>query len=87
MFRPAGGGSEPRSRAAPLMAVTVDTSAGFEFGAPVRLLEDGFRIYQQPPSYDVSPDGRFVTLRSEAVPTISVLLNWPGLFRAAGGGD
>ncbi len=68
-----------------LMAVTVDTSAGFEFGAPVRLLEDGFRIYQQPPSYDVSPDGRFVTLRAEAVPTISVLLNWPGLFRAAGG--
>ncbi len=68
-----------------LMAVTVDTSAAFEFGAPVRLLEDGFRIYQQPPSYDVSADGRFVTLRSEAVPTISVLLNWPGLFREAGG--
>ena len=40
---------------------------------------------QQPPSYDVTADGRFVTLRSDAVPAISVLLNWPGLFRPAGG--
>ena len=67
-----------------LMAVTVDTSTGFEFGAPVRLFEGGFRQFQQPPSYDVAADGRFVTIRSDATPPISVLLNWPGLFRSAG---
>ena len=68
-----------------LMAVTVDTSTGFEFGPPVRLFEDDFRQFQQPPSYDVAADGRFVTIRSDATPPISVLLNWPGLFRATGG--
>ena len=68
-----------------LMAVTVDTSTGLEFGAPVRLFEDDFRQYQQPPSYDVAADGRFVTIRSDATPPISVLLNWSGLFRPAGG--
>ena len=67
-----------------LMAVTVETSTGFEFGAPVRLFEDDFRQFQQPPSYDVAADGRFVTIRSEATPPISVLLNWPGLFRTGG---
>ena len=67
-----------------LMAVTVETSTGFEFGAPVRLFEDDFRHFQQPPSYDVAADGRFVTIRSEATPPISVLLNWPGLFRTGG---
>ena len=67
-----------------LMAVTVETSTGFEFGAPVRLFEDDFRQFQQPPSYDVAADGRFVTIRSDATPPISVLLNWSGLFRAGG---
>ncbi len=69
------------------MAVTVDTSTGFEFDAPVRLFEDDSRQFQQPPSYDVAADGRFVTIRSDATPPISVLLNWPGLFRPAGGGN
>ena len=68
-----------------LMAVTVDASTGFEFGAPAHLFEDDFRQFQQPPSYDVAADGRFVTIRSDATPPISVLLNWSGLFRPAGG--
>ena len=67
-----------------VMAVTVDTSTGFEFDAPVRRFEDDFRQFQQPPSYDVAADGRFVTIRSDAIPPISVLLNWSGLFRAVG---
>ena len=70
-----------------VMAVTVDTSTGFEFGPPVRLIEGDFRQFQQPPSYDVSADGRFVTVHSDATPPISVLLNWPGLFRPAGDED
>lgn len=67
-----------------LMAVPVDTSTGFEFGAPVRLFEGDFRQFLQPPSYDVSADGRFVTIHSDATPPISVLLNWPGLLRPPG---
>ena len=67
-----------------LMAVPVDTSTGFEFGAPVRLFEGDFRQFLQPPSYDVSADGRFVTIHSDATPPVSVLLNWPGLLRPAG---
>ena len=70
-----------------LMGVTVDSSTGFEFDAPVRLFEGDFRQFLQPPSYDVAADGRFVTIRSDATPPISVLLHWPGLFRPAGGED
>jgi len=76
------------SPAGDLIAVDVNASRLVEFAprddAEPRP-EDGFRIYRQPPSYDVSADGRFVTPRSEAVPAISVLLNWPGLFRPASG--
>ncbi len=64
-----------------LMAVTVDTSTGLEFDAPVRLFEGEYTNQQQPPSYDVTADGRFVTIRSDADTPISVFLNWPGLFR------
>ena len=65
-------------------SMTIDPSTEFEFDQPVRMFEDDFRQFQQPPSYDVAPDGRFVTIRSDANPPISVLMNSPGLFRPAG---
>ena len=65
-----------------VMAATVATSAGFEIEAPVRRFAGDFRIYERPPSYDVDADGRFVTTRSDADPSISVLLNWPAALRS-----
>ena len=65
-----------------MMAVAVETSTGFEFAAPVRAFDDDFRIYERPPSYDVTADGRFVTTRSDTDPSISVLLNWPEALRS-----
>ena len=55
--------------------------------APVRPVADGFRIYyRQPPSYDVSADGPLRHGPLGGRPRRSrVLLNWPGLFRPAGG--
>ena len=54
-----------------MMAVAVETSTGFEFAAPVRAFDGDFRIYERPPSYDVTADGRFVTTRSDTDPSIS----------------
>ena len=34
-------------------------------------------MYQQPPSYDVTPDGRFVTIRADEESPVSVIVNWP----------
>ena len=65
-----------------MMAVAVETSTGFEFAAPVRAFDGDFRIYERPPSYDVTADGRFVTTRSDTDPSISVLLNWPEALRS-----
>ena len=66
-----------------LMRVAVEASNRFEFAAAVRLLEADFPVFEQPPSYDVAPDGRFVTVRNDSNPPVSVILNWPALLPSA----
>ena len=66
-----------------LMRVAVEASNRFEFAAAVRLLEADFPVFEQPPSYDVAPDGRFVTARNDSNPPVSVILNWPALLPSA----
>ena len=63
-----------------LMRVLVNASRGFEFSSPVRLFDADFAVYEQPPSYDVAPDGRFITARDDSNPPVSVILNWPALL-------
>ena len=70
-----------------VMAVAVDTAAGFDFGAPVPLFDGRIPIGGQPPSYDVAADGRFVTTGAGAIPPVSVILDWPEMLRARGGDD
>ena len=70
-----------------MMAAAVSTSAGLDLEAPVRLFDGDFRVHERPPSYDVDADGRFVTTRSDAAPSISVLLNWPEALRSRGDGQ
>ena len=67
-----------------MMAVAIDTAATFDFEPPNRLFESHLRQFGQPPSYDVAPDGRFVTITSAADPPISVILNWSELLRPLG---
>ena len=69
-----------------MMEARVETSNGFEFEAPVRLFDGDFRTYERPPSYDVATGGSFVTTRSGADPSISVLLNWPEALRTRSDG-
>ena len=69
-----------------MMGARVETSNAFEFEAPVRLFDGDFRTYERPPSYDVAADGSFVTTRSAADPSISVLLNWPDALRSRSDG-
>ena len=64
-----------------LMAVGVDLTGGFDFQPPARLFERRFPGGVQPPSYDVSPDGRFLMILpagdDEATPRRAVVvLNW-----------
>ena len=66
-----------------LMRVAVEASDRFEFAAAVRLLDADFPVFEQPPSYDVAPDGRFVTARNDSNPPVSVILNWPALLPSA----
>ena len=69
-----------------MAAAVVGTTNGVEFEAPVRLFDGDFRIHERPPSYDVDADGRFVTTRADASPSISVLLNWPEALRSRSDG-
>ena len=63
-----------------LMRVVVNASEAFAFAAPDRLFDADFAVYEQPPSYDVAPDGRFVSARDDSNPPVSVILNWPALL-------
>jgi Tol biopolymer transport system component len=61
-----------------LMSVAVEAGAGFNFKPAVRLFESTYARDQQPPSYDVAADGRFVMIKPDSsgkIP-ITVLLNW-----------
>jgi Tol biopolymer transport system component len=61
-----------------LMAVAVDTTDGFNFKPAVRLFETTHVRTGQPPSYDVTADGRFVVLKPQATAAepITVIFNW-----------
>ncbi len=67
-----------------LMSVAVDTSNGFNFKPAVRLFERSasYARSEQPPSYDVAADGRFVMVKSDAAADIpiSVIFNWRELL-------
>jgi hypothetical protein len=61
-----------------MMAVAVDTASGFNFKPAVRLFETSHLRNNQPPSYDVTVDGRFVVLKPQttADEPITVVFNW-----------
>jgi Tol biopolymer transport system component len=61
-----------------MMAVVVDTANGFNFKPAARLFETSHVRSNQPPSYDVTPDGRFVVLKPHTTPDepITVIFNW-----------
>ena len=62
-----------------MMAVTVETNPQLKFGKPRVLFEGPYFITRGgiPMSYDVSPDGRFLMIRSDPAPThLNVVLNW-----------
>jgi hypothetical protein len=67
-----------------LMSVAVDTSKGFNFKPAVLLFErsSSYARSEQPPSYDVSADGRFVMVKSDAAADIpiSLIFNWRELL-------
>jgi Tol biopolymer transport system component len=65
-----------------MMAVAVDTSKGFNFKPAVRLFETSHVRTNQPPSYDVTADGRFVLLKPQATANepITIIFNWTKLL-------
>src|SRR5687767_5691626 len=65
-----------------LLAVPVETGPAFNFKPPVTLFTSTIDRRKQPPSYDVTPDGRFVAFTSAATPDhpISVIVNWTDLL-------
>ena len=65
-----------------VMAVAVETSGQFQL--PERLFDGVHRVFPQPPSYDVTRDGRFVMIRADEEPSVSVIVNWPEPLRFRG---
>jgi len=61
-----------------LVSIEVDTRVGFAFKPPVSLFDAPKLPGQQPPSYDVTADGRFIVLRSSNSVTtpLTVVINW-----------
>jgi eukaryotic-like serine/threonine-protein kinase len=68
-----------------MMAVAIDTAKGFNFKPAVPLFETSHLRSVQPPSYDVTSDGRFVLLKPHAntQQPITVILNWTEILRPA----
>jgi len=67
-----------------MMAVTIDTANGFNFKPAVRLFETSHVRTNQPPSYDVTADGRFVVVKPQTTPNepITLIFNWTELLRS-----
>jgi len=67
-----------------MMAVAVEAGAAFNFKPAVRLFESTYARAEQPPSYDVTPDGHFVMIKPDDAGDrpISVILNWQERLRA-----
>ena len=90
----ANGGSEPvwardgrtlyfleRSAMMIVAVPPVPPGALFTFEPPKRLFETtAYRLSEQPPSYDVTPDGRFVMLKGGETP-VTVVFNWVEQWR------
>jgi serine/threonine-protein kinase len=70
-----------------VMSVAVSTGAQFDFKPAVELFTTTVIRGQQPPSYDVTPDGRFVMITAEdtAEVPMTVLVNWSALLGAGTG--
>jgi serine/threonine-protein kinase len=68
-----------------MMAVAVDTAMGFNFKPAVPLYETSHFRSNQPPSYDVTRDGRFIVLKPDGnvQQPITVILNWTGMLQPA----
>ena len=68
-----------------LMAVRVNLQDTSRYERPVRLFEGTlFAKSEQPPSYDVAADGRFLmTTEDGPKSSISVVLNWTAKIRSA----
>jgi Tol biopolymer transport system component len=66
-----------------LMAIAVEPGSQFNFQSPVALFTSTIVRSNQPPSYDVMPDGRFVMFASDDMADlpISVVLNWTRLLQ------
>jgi eukaryotic-like serine/threonine-protein kinase len=71
-----------------MMAVAVETANGFNFKPAVRLFETSSARTGQPPSYDVTADGRFIVLEPQgsAAEPITVIFNWTEMLRPAAAG-
>jgi dipeptidyl aminopeptidase/acylaminoacyl peptidase len=63
-----------------VMAVAVSSGPAFAFKPPAFLFESRYLASEQPPSYDVAPDGRFLMIKpateSRTSAQIVVVLNW-----------
>ena len=70
-----------------MMAIAVETRTGFDFKPPVVLFEGTYMRPGQPPSYDVSADGRFLMRKpASAAPApsaITIVLNWREALKSA----
>ena len=68
-----------------MMVVAIDTVKGFNFKPAVPLFETSHLRSNQPPSYDVTTDGRFLLLKPHAntQQPITVILNWTEMLRPA----
>jgi eukaryotic-like serine/threonine-protein kinase len=91
----ANGGVDPRwaprgdelyyLEAGRVMAVPVRKGGTFEFGPPTALFENRYWTENGLASYDVAPDGRFLTMASGpffGTSPINVILNWTQLLRS-----
>ena len=68
-----------------MMAVAVDAvDQSFNFKPATLLFESRYIHGGQPPSYDVSADGRFVMIRAAdtAVSSFNIVLNWAAALTA-----
>jgi hypothetical protein len=65
-----------------MMAVAVDTANGFNFKPAARLFETSHAQTNQPPSYDVTADGRFVVLKPQTTANepITIIFNWTAML-------
>ena len=69
-----------------LMAVSIETDAGFEAGVPTRLFELPARSCSRCINAAITPEGRFLIITADYAPEtpMRVLANWPGAVKHPG---